>query len=618
MLEIAIQVNILGKLLGRPNLQTNGAVLWFMREGRAINQFPIREIQSFFETESSILGSRLRFRYEDAVIKTGFLQSNDISQFSGYLNEAIATNLNTYLSKIFNEFSRLVVISYPRDSESVHIKSLIGELHHRYQSQPFLWEKYLTVPHMQKVKEILAFYPFNLEIIRKFHEHLQLKTRSSFYDNVESNPLTEEQRLGVIRSNDLNMVLAAAGTGKTSVMVAKALDLIERQLAEPSEILILAYNKAAAEELKERLVNIALKRKLALVSEPHISTFHSLGRHLLREASIPTEISVFAEDTVRLTQWVTHWIYEYISEDPSRVFDLIELTTPPVDAFSFKSKAEYESYIRDNEFRTLNNELVRGYQELQIANFLFINQINYEYEARYVTKRRIEVGFDYKPDFHIADTDIYIEHFGVDRQGNTRPDIDAARYRQEMQDKRNLHLECETLLIESYHYEWKENILLQNLKSKLQSAGVIFKPMHPSAIFEKLKNQEQLSSWSALMRKALQSIRTERLDQLGIKSRLTAAEIYNPDKYSELLDQLHIGYVDELQKQNSIDFDDMIIRAIQVVQNGLYIPQWKYILVDEFQDISAARMEFIQSLLSKGPKPSLTVVGDDWQSVVVN
>jgi DNA helicase-4 len=117
------------------------------------------------------------------------------------------------------------------------------------------------------------------------------------------------------------------------------------------------------------------------------------------------------------------------------------------------------------------------------------------------------------------------------------------------------------------------------------------------------------------MTKALKSIRVERLDKKAILERLITSKIFNAEKYSELLDQLHSGYIDELKRQNTIDFDDMIIRAIEVINNGSYVPQWKYLLLDEFQDISAARMEFIQCILAKGPTPSLTVVGDDWQSI---
>lgn len=462
---------------------------------------------------------------------------------------------------------------------------------------------------------MLQFYPLDMASLREHHESHQLRNREAFFDVVEANPLTAEQRLGVLRSNDRNMVLAAAGTGKTSVMVAKALDLIDRKLADPSEILVLAYNKAAADELKERLESKAVNGNIALPTKPYISTFHALGRQILREAGISTQITVFAEDSYKLKQWVTKWIYEYISADPVRVFDLIELTTPPVDALQFKTKSEYENYIRDNDFRTLGGEKVKGYQELLLANFMHVNKIAYEYESYYITKRRLEQGFDYRPDFHIKDTDIYIEHFGTDRDGKTRPDIDASQYNEITEKKRALHAECGTTLIETFHYEWQEKTLLPLFKAKLAAAGVSCDPMSPQEIFEKLNQQQELGSWAELMMKALQSIRVERLDKAGIFERLGSAKIFNAEKYSNILDELHCGYVDELKRQNAIDFDDMIIRAIEVIDTGAYVPQWKYVLLDEFQDISAARMEFIQCILAKGPAPSLTVVGDDWQSI---
>lgn len=45
-----------------------------------------------------------------------------------------------------------------------------------------------------------------------------------------------------------------------------------------------------------------------------------------------------------------------------------------------------------------------------------------------------------------------------------------------------------------------------------------------------------------------------------------------------------------------IDFHDMIHRATEYVLQGQFTPQWKYILVDEFQDIAAPRAELIKAL----------------------
>lgn len=609
------EVNFLGKLFRQPSVHASSEAIWFSKNDTKTVNFSLQAMRAFACLDKSILGNKLRFYHNGIEIKTGFLKKKASVEYLKKLNESITLFVLDYLYKVFDEFNSLVIKEFPRDSLSHKIETLLHELYQHYRQQPYLWTKYLSSSVITNIEFLLQFYPLDMKSVQAYHENYQLEQRCSFFDSVESNPLTRDQRLGVLRSNDRNMVLAAAGTGKTSVIVAKALDLIDRQLAEPSEILVLAYNHAATTELKKRLASKASNGNILLVSQPHISTFHALGRQILREARIPTAISVFAEDNYKLNLWVTQWIYEYISTDPTRVFDLIELTTAPIDTLKFQTKIEYEKYLRDNEFRTLGGEKVRGYQELQIANFLHVNQIEYKYEAQYIIKRRLEIGFDYRPDFHINKTNIYIEHYGIDRQGNTRPDIDAKKYLHIMEQKRTLHDECGTTLVETFHYEWQEKKLLTGLKAKLAAVGVKCNPMSPDEIFDKLNQQDQLGSWSSLMVKALQSIRVERLGKEDILNRLKSVSIYNAEKYTELLDELHKGYVNELKRQNTIDFDDMIIRSIQAVQDEKYIPNWKYILVDEFQDISAARMEFIQSLIAKGPTPSLTVVGDDWQSI---
>jgi DNA helicase IV len=613
--DISLNVNLLGKLLGKKSLSLQDDKLLVLKKGSVLASYSLSNCKVFTVHKSSFFGGSLTLNSKKNPIFFNFLDKSELEEFVNELNKVIRTQIEEYLLKSYSEFSALVIQEYPRDSWMNQISNLCSEIYNSYHSQPNLWQKHLSTKHLKLVEEIAGLYPVQPTTIRNYHERIQLSRREKFFDLVEANPLTNEQRLGVLRSNDRNMVLAAAGTGKTSVMVAKALDLIDRGLAKPSEILVLAYNKAAATELKDRLADKADKGNISLETSPTISTFHALGRNILRVAGISTNMSIFTDDSFRFKQWVTSWVHEYICAEPTRIFDLIELSTPPIDPFNFKSNTEYEKYVRDNEFRTLNNENVKGYQELLIANFLFMNQIPYTYEAPYVSKRRIDIGFDYKPDFHIEDTDIYIEHFGIDHNGKTRPDIDAASYNSAIAKKSALHEECGTTLIQTFHYEWCENTLFPELKQKLAKHGIQCNPMHPNEIFKTLDEQDKMSTWSDLMTKALQAIRVERLTKQGIFERLEQDKIHQPKKYSELLDLLHQGYVQELQHQNAIDFDDMIIRAIQVIQDGDYSPTWKYVLVDEFQDISSARMEFINAIIDKGPKPSLTVVGDDWQSI---
>ena len=74
-----------------------------------------------------------------------------------------------------------------------------------------------------------------------------------FFDGVEKTPLTKEQRIASVVFEDRNLLVAAAGSGKTSTIVGKiGYALLTKQYA-PKDILVLAFNNDAAAELDERI-----------------------------------------------------------------------------------------------------------------------------------------------------------------------------------------------------------------------------------------------------------------------------------------------------------------------------------------------------------------------------
>ena len=54
--------------------------------------------------------------------------------------------------------------------------------------------------------------------------------------------------------------------------------------------------------------------------------------------------------------------------------------------------------------------------------------IEYEYEASYKHRTKSMDYRQYKPDFYLPKHDVYIEHFGIDKKGNTAPYIDKDLY----------------------------------------------------------------------------------------------------------------------------------------------------------------------------------------------
>lgn len=80
-----------------------------------------------------------------------------------------------------------------------------------------------------------------------------------------------------------------------------------------------------------------------------------------------------------------------------------------------------------------------------------------------------------------------------------------------------------------------------------------------------------------------------------------------------LLKEIYIRYMNYLRKNNSIDFHDMINESIKSVEK-VGIRNYKYIIIDEYQDISLVKCELIRLIKSKtGAK--VLAVGDDFQSI---
>lgn len=454
-----------------------------------------------------------------------------------------------------------------------------------------------------------------------------LYARRNFYDVIESNPLTEEQRLSVVQHDDFNMVLAAAGTGKTSVMVAKTADILERRLAKPEEVMVLAYGNAAAKELR-----IRSKERLKAANIHHydldkqISTFHSRGFQVIAAAQ-KQSVEEFRKLNISrlvkmptLLEFINNWLVTFIEESEENLNIFIDTVYYAYNPFSSESEDVHQEALKGKKYITLNGVEVKGYQEVLIGNWLFKNGIEYVYEPDYNRRLGINIGFPYRPDFYVKSVEeaksdqIYIEHFGIDREGCTRADIDKAKYNQGIKDKKALHERMKTELVDTYHYDWCEGNLEVVLEAKLAALNVVPKPISKEDILEALKKQSFIKNAVNELSKTLSAVRSEAIEGYEIQCRLEKADIQNARSHMELIEGLRQAYVSELRSRNHLDFDDMILLATKYLKDGMFKPKWKYILVDEFQDISVSRWSFLMELL-KASGTSLTVVGDDWQAI---
>ena len=154
----------------------------------------------------------------------------------------------------------------------------------------------------------------------------------------------------------------------------------------------------------------------------------------------------------------------------------VRFTYPYKSQYDFKSLGEYNAYILENDIRTLQGELVKSYEECEIANFLYRQGVDYQYEANYQVNTS---GPDYKvsqPDFYLPDYGMYIEHFAVNEKNQTPPFIDQKSYLEGMAWKRALHQKYQTTLIETYSYLKQQGRLTRCVKRKTAGSRCEIQP----------------------------------------------------------------------------------------------------------------------------------------------
>ena len=321
--------------------------------------------------------------------------------------------------------------------------------------------------------------------------------RDSVFDSVNGISLDDEQRRAVLCDSKSNLTIAGAGSGKTLTICGKVKYLLETGAAKNNEILLLSYSRASADDLEEKVSKIA--------DGLTVETFHSLGLRILSENSGKKRT---VEE--QLKSYLTRYFEDELVNNPQRANELFQYIalyfySAPVYKKQYKDDGEIYKELKSLDYRTLRDrlskltenrgkretlkhEFVKSNEELIIANYLFTNGINYEYERPY----EIETGTidkrQYTPDFYLPEYNVYLEHFGIDKSGKT-PQYDKeteAKYLRSIEWKRQIHRHYGTKCIETYSYEFDEGTIFEHLKSRLEKSGVVFHPLTQSEIYNVL------------------------------------------------------------------------------------------------------------------------------------
>ncbi|WP_206057401.1 UvrD-helicase domain-containing protein [Nitratireductor sp. XY-223] len=439
----------------------------------------------------------------------------------------------------------------------------------------------------------------------------------AFFDTIERNPLTPEQRRAVVTDEDATLVLAGAGSGKTGVIVSKAAYLIERGIRKPEEILLLAFGKDAAAEMTDRIRRHSGAAVDAL-------TFHALGNRIIREVEgRAPPLAAHASDDKGLRALLRDILVNDVAKKAAMGGLLLDwfggLLLPYASAWDFRTLAEYYQWVRAHELRSLAGYRVKSFEELLISNWLYRNGIEHEYEPEYPLPA--DARGTYRPDFRLTQSGVYIEHFGVRNSCapdgsirlETAPQVDRERYLEEMEWKRKVHRDNGTILVQTYSFENVEGRLLEALRQKL-ALYVEPKPVPEDQLFERLSELGQIDAFTQTLATFLRHFKGSGASLDQCRSRCAPGQAGARNRaFLKIFEKVLSAYEERLGDQ--IDFEDMITRAAGHVEAGRYQSPFRHLVVDEFQDISEGRARLLRALKAQHADARLFAVGDDWQSI---
>ncbi|SDX96470.1 UvrD-helicase domain-containing protein [Thermoactinomyces sp. DSM 45892] len=608
------------------------------------NPFNInKKAHSFYEKEEGWIISNPSYKK----VMTRYNQTKDafLSQLV-YLDEAVV-QINDHISqnnRLIEQFiSHVVSIKKEYITHSITNKILTDY------SNPYTFFSSGRQSEVDKVAVFLETYTnFHSLVSRWNKEYVQreLEENKELFDNIDGKSLDAQQRLSIVTDEDHNLILAGAGSGKTLTISGKVKYLIDKKQIRPEQILLISFTKKASEEMYDRI-----SKKLNV--DVQVKTFHKLGLEIIKrhEKKNPS----IAEES-ELEKAINSYIQSELLHDKNQIKRLIEFFSYylniPKDYTDFKSLGEYHEHCksidkqtirgkteeaifvkkatgaRKEEMRSLKGERVKSLEEVMIANFLFLNGVDYIYEADYKHETRDRDYRQYKPDFYLPEFDIYIEHFGL-TEHQRAPWLnryEEEKYIEGVAWKRKLHTEKGTTLIESYSYYNKNGILLEMLRENLKKHNVEMYEIDFQEIFSIIFDQDKQDQY---FREFFNLIKTfiglfksngfteKEFDEfIEINKQKENNEFLKErtDLFFHFVKPIYLHYQADLSKKKMIDFNDMINQATNIVCSDDVYFGYRYIIIDEYQDVSISRFNLIKAIKEK-TSAKVLCVGDDWQSI---
>lgn len=481
-----------------------------------------------------------------------------------------------------------------------------------------------------------ALYKNKQNIEMPMHEYMGLKTPRVQQLLLAMNVKLDEQQLAACsRPEDRLLITARAGSGKTQTLCAKAALCIRDESLHPDQVLVLAFNKAAASTVKARLEHTGYSHRNA-------RTFHSLAYNLAKSRKkllfdaggepSTREQSRFAQRLMHriLNPAFKEVMYEFFRKELEEIEDLGR-DLGPTDYLAFRRSLEHVS---------LQGERVKSQGEKFIADFLFEHGLVYRYERPWVWRAVFLGNTVYRPDFSIVSggRDYILEHWGLDpdepfAEVPKHWSTSTSTYRRQIKAKRAFWQSKSVPLMETHAgmLSRGRETFERQLQAVLEANGIICKRLPQEEIIKRVFDSDfTISTMASLLLQFIQ-----RAKKMGWTSALAADEIAakpDPEPRARIFHQLALRAFSEyevmLAEESAIDFDDLLrIATHEVQKNGanatihlgegqlLPLSDLRWVLLDEYQDFSVLYFNLLKAILTVSPRIRVVSVGDDWQAI---
>ena len=468
-------------------------------------------------------------------------------------------------------------------------------------------------------------------LVKKHNEQViqdTLDTHKDFFDHCLKYPLDNQQRRSIVSEENNCLVVSSAGSGKTSSIVGKVMYLIDIKHINPQNILLISYTNKAAAELTERMDIAGLRG----------CTFHKLAIDIIGKAT--GQKPSICDNTDALFVKIYHkllededfkkCIVEYFVDYQAQETDWEHRKNERRQQLSEIKEVRLKAQFPDMDGKTI---YVRSEQEQKICFVLSSLGVKFRYEEPYEHPLADEMHSQYRPDFSIyfeldgKTKRIYLEHLGVDEHGlvptwfakdkGITYEEANQKYNDGITWKKAAHEKFGTVLLTTSSADFHYSDILYALKVSLKKAGVPIEEKTDAELYDMIlpPNSKQEKAFIRLVVTFVTLIKSS---CKSIQTVLKQAKNIGDERCTFIIKRIfqpvYERYIEELKNINQIDFTDAILQATEICRSSHPV-KYEYIIVDEFQDISVDRYNFLKVLREGNPPAKLYCVGDDWQSI---